>query len=87
MLERENQKLANENLVLKIENRNMKAMKFQGNQAAHNQNGNKKVSIAMAGMKTPIAYQRSQPTVHMLPRKQHPRHLLWKKTKFGKSKG
>ena len=42
MLERENQKLANENLALKIENRNMKAMKFQGNQAAHNQNGNKK---------------------------------------------
>ena len=42
MLERENQKLANENLALKIENSNMKVMKFQGNQAAHNQNGNKK---------------------------------------------
>ena len=55
LLERENQKLSNENLALKIENNNMKVMKFQGNQAAHNQNGNKKGLIAMAGMKTPIA--------------------------------
>ena len=55
MLERENQKLVNENLALKIENSNMKVMKFQENQVAHNQNGNKKVLILVAGMMTPIA--------------------------------
>ena len=56
MLERENQRLVTENLALKIENSNIKVMKFQGNQAAHNQHRNKKVLILIGEMVTPITH-------------------------------